>query len=277
MSKARTRRRMLEDEKLASERAERATGRKSAWSRVVADARDMEAASAMGLGPAALVDDGKNTMASQLVERLRQAIVSGQLEAGSKINLMRARESFEVSLSPLREALARLISDGLVQFEDNRGYRVAPVSLANLEEITWLREELETLALRRAMTIGDLDWESDIMRSLHRLNRTLRDASDPETLEQWETHHRDFHLALISGCRMPLLLGFCGVLINLNDRYRRTFLSATSGDRNVSVEHREIAEATVARDLEFACAQLRQHLHRTGTVLRRYLADKIPA
>lgn len=81
-------------------------------------------------------DDGKNTIGSQLAFRLREAIISGGLEAGSKINLDKARQSFNVSLSPLREGLARLISDGLVEFEDNRGYRVAPVSLANLEEIT---------------------------------------------------------------------------------------------------------------------------------------------
>ena len=92
----------------------------------------------------ALVDDGKNTIASQLVERLREAIVSGQIEAGTKINLDRARESFGVSLSPLREALARLIPDGLVIFEDNRGYRVAPVSLANLREITRLADRMDS-------------------------------------------------------------------------------------------------------------------------------------
>ena len=62
-----------------------------------------------GSWQAALVDNGKSTIASQLVERLREAIVSGQLEAGAKINLLRAREIFSVSLSPLREALARLI------------------------------------------------------------------------------------------------------------------------------------------------------------------------
>ncbi len=225
----------------------------------------------------ALVDDGKNTIASQLAERLREAIVSGQLEAGSKINLERAREKFEVSLSPLREALARLISDGLVQFEDNRGYRVAGISLSNLEEIARLREEVESLALRQAMTVGDLEWESNIMRSLHRLNRTIRVASDPHSLELWERHHRDFHLTLISGCRMPLLLSFCSVLLNLNDRYRRTFLRATSGDRNVGAEHSEIAAATVARDIEFACTRLREHLRRTATNLRQHLADKIPA
>jgi DNA-binding GntR family transcriptional regulator len=163
-----------------------------------------------------------------------------------------------------------------VEFEDNRGYRVAPISLSNLEEITRLREEFETFALRQAMATGDLDWEGDIMRALHRLNRTERDASKPETLEQWERNHRDFHLSLISGCRMPVLLGFCRVLLNLNDRYRRTFLRASSGDRNVIMEHSEIAAATVSRDTDYACTRLRDHLHRTGANLRSHLVGKIP-
>ena len=75
-------------------------------------------------GNSGFSDDGKNTIGSQLASRLREAIISGDLEAGSKINLDRARQSFDVSLSPLREGLARLIYDGLVEFEDNRGYRV---------------------------------------------------------------------------------------------------------------------------------------------------------
>jgi len=222
-----------------------------------------------------LIDDGKNTIASQLVDRLREAIVSGRLEAGTKINLDRAKDQFAVSLSPLREALARLISAGLVEFEDNRGYRVAALSLSNLEEVTRLREEFEIFALRQAMLVGDVEWESNIMRSLHRLNRSARDAARPETLEQWEANHREFHLALISGCGMPVLTGFCRVLLSLNDRYRRTFLRATSGDRNVDNEHNRIAQATVSRDIDFACARLKDHIHRTGTNLRRHLADKI--
>ena len=169
--------------------------------------------------------------------------------------------------------MARLISDGLVEFQDNRGYRVAPVSLANLDEITRLREEFETLALRQAMAVGDVDWEGDVMRALHRLNRTVRDSTSPDTLERWEANHREFHLTLLSGCKMPLLLNFCSILMSLNDRYRRTFLKATSGDRNVGVEHSEIAQGAVVRDAEFACAQLRKHIHRTGTNLRNYLTD----
>ncbi len=223
--------------------------------------------------PVAFADDTKNTIASQLVTRLREAIVSGDLAAGSKINLDQARTEFQVSLSPLREALARLIPDGLVLFEDNRGYRVAPISLANFEEIARLRETFETFALREAMSIGDLAWESDVMRALHLVNRTERDATRPETLEAWEETHRAFHLTLISGCGMPTLLAFCSKLLNLNDRYRRTFLRRTSGDRNVMMEHSEIAQAAVARDADYACERLREHLARTATNLRRHLME----
>jgi DNA-binding GntR family transcriptional regulator len=218
-------------------------------------------------------DNGKNTMGSQLASRLREAIISGEMQAGSKINLDKAKQHFNVSLSPLREGLARLISDGLVQFEDNRGYRVSPVSLDNLEEITSLREEVEIHALRESIRLGESQWEGNVMRALHRLNRTERDASRPETFEQWETVHREFHLALISGCKKPLLLNFCTLLLNLNDRYRRIFLMRTSGDRNVSIEHSEIAQGAVARDIDYACDKLRLHIHRTGNNLRQHLSD----
>ena len=209
------------------------------------------------------------------MERLREAIVSGHLEAGAKINLHRARDVFSVSLSPLREALARLIPDGLVTFEDNRGYRVAPVSVSDLREITRLREEFETLALRQAIASAPTEWEGDVMRALHRLNTAERNSADPATLERWEALHRYFHLTLLAGCRMPLLLGFCRTLLNLNDRYRRSFLVRTSGDRNVGMEHSEIAQGAAARDADFACARLREHIHRTGSNLASHLGDKI--
>jgi DNA-binding GntR family transcriptional regulator len=220
-------------------------------------------------------DDAGNTKASQLVERLREAILSGALPPGSKINLHRVRREFDVSLSPLREALARLIAFGLVKLEDNRGYSVAPVSLSNLAEITRLRVEFESLALTAAIASGDLRWESEVTRALHLMNRTERDPADPKTLEAWEHAHRHFHMALLSGCGMPLLLNFCLVLHNLNDRYRRTFLTTQGGDRNVAVEHSEIAQGAVARDRDYACAKLREHIQRTGVNLHTRLSDQL--
>lgn len=222
-----------------------------------------------------LIDDKINTMSTQLAHRLREEIISGTLQPGSKINLATVREHFGVSLSPLREALARLVSDGLAEFEDNRGYRVAPVSLANLAEVTQLRMEFECSALRHAMTVGDVDWEAEVMRDLYRLTQITRDPAHAETLARWEAAHAGFHMTLIAGCNMPLLQNICRVLHNLNDRYRRIFLRTAGGDRNVAAEHTEIATLAVRRDIEPACDSLRNHIQRTGTNLYNYLSQSL--
>jgi DNA-binding GntR family transcriptional regulator len=221
-------------------------------------------------------DETKNTLSSQLVDRLREEILSGRWAPGSKLNVEKTRRILGVSLSPLREALARLIAAGLVELHDNKGYSVSRTSLANLQEITELRMEFEITALRNAIERGDLNWESDVMRALYKLNRIVRDRTDASSLEAWEKAHRQFHVSLIVGCNMPMLLNFCEVLHNLNDRYRRIFLVASGGDRNVAAEHAEIAEAAVARDSASACDKLREHIRRTGTNLKHSLADKIP-
>lgn len=194
---------------------------------------------------------------------LRAAILRGDLQPGAKINLDRLRQDFAVSISPLREAVARLVPDGLVEFEDQRGYRVAPLSVANLAEITSLRAGLEVQALRAAIAGGDLDWEADVLRALHRLNHTACDPASPTGIDAWETLHEGFHLTLISGCREPLLVHFCSVLRTMNGRYRRLLAGASPG-RGSAAEHAAIAQAATAHNVEAACAALHDHITRTG-------------
>lgn len=216
------------------------------------------------------------TKATRLVSLLRGAILSGAWPPDSKINLDHARRTFGVSLSPLREALARLVAVGLVVLHDNRGYSVAPVSRSDLAEITSLRVDLEVRALSAAIAAGDIAWESDVMRALYRLGRTARDPARPETLEAWEDAHRDFHMTLLSACGQPRLLQFCETLHNLNDRYRRVFLLASGGDRDIAAEHEAIAVATTSRDAVHASAALAAHITRTGDNLLARLATTLP-
>lgn len=215
----------------------------------------------------------KETISSRISALLRGAILRGDLAPGSKINLDRLRERYDISISPLREAVSRLVADGLVEFEDQRGYRVVPVSMENLAEVTTLRAEFEVIALRNSIERGNLDWESDVMRALHLLTRTERDGTRPETIEAWETAHADFHKALIRGCGMPLLLTFCSVLHNMNDRYRCLYLARDLSCRDVAAEHEEIAMAAAAYDADSACAALRAHILRTGETLMRRMTD----
>lgn len=211
----------------------------------------------------------KATLSSQIVERLRAQILRGALAPGAKINLDLLRTAHAVSISPLREAMARLVADGLVAFEDQRGYSVTRHSRADLDDITHLRVILETEALRAAIAAGDLDWESAVMGAVHRLERTPRADA-----ESWEAAHSAFHMALIAGCARPKLLEFCTVLRRQHDRYRRIHLSAelreAQAERAAS-EHRALAEAAAARQSDPACALLRAHIEATAASLRAQL------
>ncbi|MDH7796023.1 MULTISPECIES: GntR family transcriptional regulator [unclassified Beijerinckia] len=206
------------------------------------------------------------TLATSLTAQLRHAIVSGQLAPGARLSLVQLREEFGVSLSPLREALSRLSSEGLILIEDQRGYRVPPMSEEDQTHVTRMRSEFEIFALREAIAKGDLEWESKVTAALYILNKTERKTKTG--FDDWERAHREFHLTLISACRMPLLLQFCSVLHDHSDRYRRVYLIHSEEKANTT-EHKAITEAALARKADLACRLLEKHIARAGANARK--------
>lgn len=205
---------------------------------------------------------GSVTLASTLASRLRSAIVTGQLAPGEKLRIDHLRDQFGVSLSPLREALSRLGSEGLVLIEEQRGYRVPPVSEDDQRNITQMRSEFEIYALRQSIAKGDITWEAEVTAALYKLNRI--DRKKPEDIEKWEVAHREFHLKLISACGVPLLMQFCAALHDHSDRYRRLFLKVRPSDQRVPSEHKQITDAALAKKADVACDLLRKHIARAG-------------
>lgn len=221
------------------------------------------------------LEESTRTLAAGIATQLRTQIANGEIAPGEKLRLEDLRASFGVSLSPLREALSRLSAEGfVVVMENERGYRVAPVSENNLREVTRLRMEIETFALRESIAGGDDHWEGAVVAALHRLNKIERALPAGTRVEEWETLHRAFHQTLLSACRMPLLLNFCATLHDLSDRYRRLFLENNPIDRNVMQEHRNISDATLERRTDAACALLREHIERTGHMVLHALTKK---
>ncbi len=220
--------------------------------------------------PSTRLDPGSGSLSTSMADQLRLAIVSGELLPGAPLRLSNLKTRFNVSLSPLREALLKLAGEGYVVAEDQRGFRVAPVSKQNLDEITVLRRALEPEAFKRSMLHGGTQWEDQLVVAFHHLAKIEQTSLDSD-LREWETAHSAFHLALISGCEMPVMLQFCRTLLNLSDRYRRIFLFKNLHDRNVPSEHRAIYERALERDIAGACALLEQHIVRTGTALARYV------
>lgn len=217
------------------------------------------------------------SLTSRLTQTLRDELLNGAFKPGQPLRLNQLCEQFDVSLSPLREAMSRLAAEGLVIAQDQRGYQVAPVSLKNHEEITALRVMLEPCALRAAMAQGGEEWEVDLVAAHHRLQMIeKRTAVAGEAPADWEQRHREFHLTLIGAGQMPVLTQFCEKLLDFSDRYRRIFLRTRPLDRNIPDEHDAILKAALARDAETACALLTQHIERTAANISRMLKTEPP-
>src|SRR5947209_5346970 len=134
--------------------------------------------------------------------RLREDIIGGVLKASEKLRIEHLRRAYPFGASALREALSRLVSDGLVECEAQRGYWVSSLSWEELADITSARRVLEVEALRLSIKHGSLEWEGRVVAATHSLERVEKSMQEPsrDVIMGWERANRAFHMALISGC-----------------------------------------------------------------------------
>lgn len=224
----------------------------------------------MARTPALATVHGTATRATNLYDQLRADLLGGVLEPGSKLAIEALAERYEASPTPLREALNRLVSDGMVERREQRGFVVAGISADDLAEITKTRCWLEEIALRESISAHTAEWEENLVLAHHRLARTPRSLSDSrfEDNPEWEPLHRAFHRALIGGCGSRWLLGFCEQLADQHHRYRRLSAPRAFRKRGVASEHQQQMESAIAGRADEAVALLHAHFERTAKVIR---------
>ncbi|SEQ20189.1 transcriptional regulator, GntR family [Faunimonas pinastri] len=217
---------------------------------------------------------GKETLASVVYDQLRQDILTVAVPAGSKLNIRELCERFSVGLSPVREALSRLSMEKLVSQVDHRGFTVAPLSEADLDDLTRARCAIDGMALRQSMEAGEAAWEEQLLLSYHRLSRTPRFGAEgsPTRSPIWEEAHRNFHRALVAGCGSRWLETVSGQLFEAAERYRH--LARRGGATRVNDdEHRPIMEAALAHEVDHAVDLLSRHYERTADLVKLVLRD----
>lgn len=223
--------------------------------------------------------DERKTEATRVAERLREEIVRGVVAPASKLKLAPLATRYGIGRAPLREAASKLAAERLLEFEDHRGYRVAPVSRADLLDVTRTRQRIESMALADAIAHGDDAWEGGVMAALHRLLKCSPLDVGAEAQLAFSQRHQAFHDALVAACPSRHLLRFRETLYAHSERYRALAehrYRQQPGSRDVAGEHRALAEATVARDAPTACRLLEEHIERTARTLVDLLPDPSP-
>lgn len=212
-------------------------------------------------------NDQISTQASSVHDRIQADILTGRLKPGLKLRLKDLIERYETGNSPLREALNRLSANGMVVREENRGFRVPTASSRELMELTRTRCWLEEIALRESITNGDGEWEERIVLAYHWLARAARKGKAETSSAEWENHHREFHLALISACDSQILMDFCAELAQRSFRYRNLAEVVEYRDRHELEEHQELHDAVLERDADKAVKLLKKHYTVTSKIL----------
>ncbi|MGV1800915.1 GntR family transcriptional regulator [Agrobacterium vitis] len=204
-------------------------------------------------------------------EVLRHDLLNGRFIPGSKLKIDTLCRQLGVSPGAVREALARLTSDGLVVAEAQRGFHVTPISIEDLQDLTEVRIEIELRCLRRSIAKGSLAWEGHIKDISHQLHHTsMSDPDGSNTVSPaWTELHAAFHDALVLACDSRWWLKLRDSMFWQVERYRRMAVPFMKEPRHVDIEHAEIAEAVLTRDTELACSRLEAHLRKTSDLLLR--------
>src|SRR5277367_5765587 len=186
------------------------------------------------------------SITEQVYVSLRSDLIACRIKPGSRLRTIELSKRFGVSLSAVREALARLSADGLAVADPQRGFTAAPISSADLMALAEAHMGVETLCIQRALLVGDSQWEAQLLASFEAL-----------VAVPIESHHLSFEYAaaytayensLVAACDNPWLMRLRATLSTQTERYRRMCLPAASFDPDPAKLLDDIYHAAIERD-----------------------------
>jgi DNA-binding GntR family transcriptional regulator len=211
------------------------------------------------------------TMAEFALEQLREAIILGELEAGTPLRLDELARSLGMSISPIREAVRQLEALGLAKHVPHQGARVLDFDVDELRDLFTVRLALESLAVRRA---AERFTDADAAAARAHLDRFDGAALAGDVRETMRAH-TDFHFTLYEASQSPWLVALIRPAWDRSERFRPALLTSRSGPQE---RHREYDEALLAacgaHDADRAATVLHDHLELASVIFQRELGGR---
>ena len=211
----------------------------------------------------------RTTFTSMVAERIRSNIIEGVLAPGAQLNEVELATTFGVSRGPVREALQRLIQEGLLRSEPHRGVFVPVMSAEDIEDIYLARDALESAAVRR------ITGTSRAASAYEVLDKIVRDMEAAKNADDWRTvasRDLDFHTALVAAADSHRLERMFTTVISETRLCLSMLTSAWKGRDDLVEEHREISELIRTENTTAAVEVLRKHFDDAVVTLRLQLA-----
>lgn len=223
-----------------------------------------------GDATAQIIPEG-TLLADRALAHIRKMIATGGLAPGDRVNEMEIAAQIGVSRGPVREAIRKLASSGLVTSEPNQGARVVQIDIPMIRTLYEVRESLESMSAGLAaqrMTDSERAALLDMLDAHEARMREEGSNTYPAGAADW-----DFHLAILKGSRNEIAWRICGR--DLRDLFSllRARHSAKPGRGDQALlEHRWVAEAIRGRNADFAALLMKQHIRASRDSLFAMLA-----
>lgn len=208
--------------------------------------------------------EAKSNLADIAYGLIKRDITEGAFIPGDKLLMSALRERYEIGAGPMREALSRLVAERLVTAESQKGFRVAPMSIAELKDIYFARAQLEAMITELSVERGDESWEAGVIASAHTLSKVTEVHSAEEMLGLWDSRHKAFHLAIARGCGSAKLLELRLTMLEQAERYRQLWLRQTVFSAEAletkREEHRQLVDVLLSGDSTRARRIMFEHM-----------------
>jgi len=211
------------------------------------------------------------TMAEFALEQLREAIILGELPAGTPLRLDELARSLGMSISPIREAVRQLEALGLAKHVPHQGARVLDFDVDELRDLFQVRLALESLAVRRAAERFTEADEEAARGHLARFDVTRAAGDVRETMRA----HTDFHFTLYEASQTPWLVSLIRPPWDRSERFRPALLASAGAPQDL---HRTFDErllaACAAHDPRAAADALYEHLEHASVFFKTELGGQ---
>ncbi len=206
--------------------------------------------------------DSQQTLRERIADMLREAIVRGELKAGTRLQEVEIATQYHTSRTPVRESLRQLESEGFLVIKPRRGAVVAPITAKDVREFYELKSILEAYAARRAV---DLLTDNQIDQ-MERLNNELEECYSRSDVSRMVPVHNAFHEIFVEACGNERLSSMIKSLVKQFQRFRIA-LSHTDGVAESIRLHREIIQAFRERDRERVAQLVAENSSQGGEML----------
>lgn len=203
---------------------------------------------------------------SSLFDQMHGRVVTGEFAPGQRLRAERLRADYGVSASTMRETLFRLSTLGLVEFQEQRGFRLPEQSDALQHDLTQFRILLECQGACLSIRLGGIEWEARLSAAHHKLSHietsVRRGTPSPDLLTVWTRAELEFHQTLIDACESDILKHSHSVTYH---RFRQQLITTDREFEYVPEniqQHQGILDAALGKDEDLTCARIRDHLSR---------------